>query len=612
MRATQRCNRTSGRFKITACSVALLTLGQAHAGTLDLGGGVQANWTLQASVSGTWRARSPDPDLIGVGDGGTGSGYSNGSAGRNFAKGDNTSTLLRLLGDVDLKYGEAGAFLRAKAWNDLRYSRQGVAFGAPSNNFVPDTRLRDDGFDTRLSRFSGVALLDAYGYAGFELAGNPVKVKLGSHVVNWGESLFVPGVNQSVRFDLTALHQPGTLLKEVLLPSRQLSINAALPGGLSAEAFYQFKWERSVLDGCGTFWSSTQPLNCVKGATLTASDATPFGPLPSALSWNGVPVAPGVLANFRLPLATDLEPDSPRTYGLALKKRVDALDTEFGFYYVNYAPHLPNLSAVRNTTAIPGSVYAGVGSAMWDYSAKDIKVAGLSASTEIGGWSVSGELSYTRDFPMQINGGDLLTAFAADAGPMATRIGATVAPFGSGMYLRGWDRKNKTQIQASTIKTFANVLGASNVTLVGEVAAQRWSGIGDPYSGVRYGRGFEYGVAQHATLGGACLAGNPADCTQDGYSTSNAWGWRAQVELEYPGLLGPINVKPRIFISQDVRGWSADGLFVQDRRAVALGARFEYLHKYSLDLSYSMFNRKARFDSLHDRDFIGLALSAAF
>lgn len=603
-------------FAITALAAGFGV--SAHAGTIDLGDGVEAIWSLNASLTSGWRARNPDLELVGIGDGGKASAYT-GSATQNFKKGDNFATLFRIVGDVNLHKDDMGLLVRAKAWDNYRLSNQSVPVGAPSNGFAPNSRLDDSQFDTSLSKFQGVELLDAYAYSGFDISDDVRgKIKLGKHVVNFGESLFIPGVNQYSVFDINALRQPGTFLKEAILPVPQISSSIGLPGNISAEAFYQFRWERTSFDGCGTYWSLATSLNCTQGKALVASDAA--GSYTSFQYANGVPALGGL--NFNFSRRPDREPSNDGQYGFSLKKSVESIDTEFGAYFVNYTTHILYLSAIRDLNTVPNSIYyaaAPVGSIYWDYSAKNIKVTGLSASTVLGGWSVAGEVSYTKDFPVQVSPVDLFLAVAVPngvggvgVGPLASRYGSTAAPLGSGTNLSGYDLKNKTQVQVSTIKTFSNVLGASGMSLVGEVAVQHWSGIGNPYSDVRYGRGFEYGAAQHTSLGGACASANAANCTQDGYFTSNAWGYRLLAELEYPGLITGINLKPRLFFSHDVKGWSADGTFSQDRRIVTLGVRAEYAKRYYVDLSYTNFNAKARFDSLHDRDFYGMVLGASF
>lgn len=600
---------------IAAATLALGLCAGARAGTLELGDGVEAVWSLGTSLTGGWRMTDPDPNMIGPGDGGRASAGTH-SHDKNFQKGDSITKLARIVGDINIRKGGTGLVLRAKAWDNFKYANDRQAFGAPSNGFHPGTKLDDGEFDTRLSRFKGVELFDAYVYTGFDLSDtSQLTVRLGQHIVNFGESLFVPGVNQYQALDITALRQPGTQLKEALLPVPQLSANLGLGDGLSVEAFYQFRWRRTAIDGCGTYWSPANALNCVDGSILVGGDGT------SEQNWNGYahPALGGMVLNYQFSRLPDQEPSNGGQFGLAVKKMVEAIDTELGLYYVNYTAKVPNLSAVRRVSAADsilhpaGSAYAlnpltRDASIYWDYSAKNIKVAGLTASTVLGGWSVSSELTHTRDFPVQINSVDAFYALAAGIGPMA-------AIWGPGpRTMIGYERKNKTQLQASAFRLLPAMLGASGGTVIGEVAFQHWSGIGDPSTGVRYGRGFEYGAAAHAAYGGQCPAAatNTKNCTTDGYFTSSASGARVMLELEYPQLIPNAVVKPRLFWSRDFNGWSADGVFSQGRQALSPGVKFDINKRYSIDVSYTRFNHHAHFDSFHDRDFLALVLAASF
>lgn len=600
-------------FAATALGLACAA---TQAGTLDLGNGIEGVWSLGASVTGAWRMSSPDPDLIGPGDGGRASAGTH-SHTKNFQKHDSVTQLGRLVGDINLHKGDTGVMLRAKAWNNWLYSHRDQPFGAPSNGFRPGTRLSDDQFDTRLSRFQGVELFDAYVYSTFQLGDRAdLKLRIGQHVVNFGESLFIPGVNQYQALDVTALRTPGTQLKEALLPVPQISANLGLGNGLSVEAFYQLRWRRTAIDGCGTYWSPANALNCVDGAILVGGDGS------SEQNWNGYahPAFGGLLANYQFSRLPDHEPKDSGQFGIAIKQMVDALDTEFGLYWVSYTAKVPNLSAIRREAGLPdsirhspGSVYAlnpltRDASVYWDYSANRIKVLGLSASTVLAGWSVGAELTHTRDFPVQINSVDAFYALASGAGPMA-------AIWGPGpRTMIGYQRKEKQQLQLSALRLLPGVLGASGGSVVGELAWQHWSGIGDPSTGVRYGRGFEYGAAAHAAFGGQCPAAatNTKNCTIDGYFTSDAAGVRLLVELEYPQLVPGAVVKPRLFWSRDFKGWSADAVFSRGRQAIAPGVKVEFAKRYSVDLSYTRFNPHAHFDSFHDRDFLALVLAANF
>lgn len=598
-----------GRLPMAVACALLAAAPVAQAGSFELDNGVSGVWSMEATLSSGWRATNPDPALIGKVDGGSSSGNNLSPAQLNYGKGDNFTSRLGVIGDVNLKKDNYGLMLRGKAWYDERLRQHAVPFGSPANGFIPNTRLEDGGFDTRLSKFSGLELLDAYAYGTFNLGeSSSMKVKIGNHAVNWGESLFISGVNRYSVLDTTALRKPGSLMKEAVLPVPQISVDVGLDESTSLEAFYQFKWKRHVIDGCGTYWSAAHSLNCRQGQMLVAA-----APVPTAVGWNGF--GPGNAMNERFPLMPDREPKDSGQFGVALKRTVEAIDSELGAYFVNYTNHGPINSSYRTTTSIPGSILAGVGGLGWDYDQRNIKVYGLSLSTAVSGWTLAGELSHTRGFPVQVNTVDTFNALVGNGGPRNSAAGFAAAPPGSGVYIPGYDRKNFTQIQVSTIKSFSNVAGViPGITLLGEVAYQRWSGIGDPYTSVRYGRHDAYGAAQHAAYGGVCPveATNPKYCTQDGYATPNAWGLRAQVEFDFPNAFAGVNLKPRIFYSRDVKGWSGDGQFNQGRQTVSLGLKAEYQRKYTLDLSYTRFNQNATFDNSHDRDYFGLALGMSF
>jgi hypothetical protein len=56
------------------------------------------------------------------------------------------------------------------------------------------------------------------------------------------------------------------------------------------------------------------------------------------------------------------------------------------------------------------------GKGFWEYP-EDIQVYGISAATNLFGWSTSAEFSYTKDSPVQINGNDLVGASVLGIGP---------------------------------------------------------------------------------------------------------------------------------------------------------------------------------------------------
>jgi hypothetical protein len=589
------------RRRALLCACALVC-GHAAAAEFTLDNGLEGQWGLGMSVGTSVRTGNADAALIQVGNGGTAN-SSHDDGNTNFQKHDPFSTIGKVTGELELKKGGFGGFVRAKAWYDYTLMTHGVPHGSSANGYVAGDRLNDEDYD-RLSRFSGASLLDAYGFWSGDLGeGQALSLKLGRHVVNWGESLFIQGINQFGAVDVSASRRPGAELKEVLLPVNQLSANLGLGDGLSLEGFYQLGKAKNVLDGCGTYWSISDVYNCSDNGVVV-----PAGPF--ALRTDGTNYAS--TPNLIMGNGGNRDPKTAGQYGLAAHYYAQGLDTEFGAYYVNYNQRSPILSVLFNGSPT-GSVFAAGNNRLeyvWDWSAKNIKVFGLSASTNLAGWSVSGEASYTKDIPVQINGVDLLRGASSGLGPLAW---TQAIARNQGTLLTGYELKNKTQVQASMIKVFPRVAGTESVSLVGEGAFQHWNGIGDPSTGVRYGRAFVYGQAQTSTLPCASTGNlNTSYCETEGYATTNAWGYRLRAEFSYPGLFAGINVKPRVFWSHDVKGYSADSTFVEDRMALGLGVRFDYLNRYYADLSFNKFNRQAKYDVFHDRDFASVVVGMNF
>lgn len=586
-------------------ALGLLSEGAA-AGSFTTDGGADVRWSLSASLGSSWRAGNADPALVSVGNGGSASG-GNDNGDLNFHRDQAYSTALNLIGDLDVSKDSLGFFVRGKGWYDYTLEGRGVPHGSYANGYVPGEKLDDADFQS-LSKFSGVSLLDAYVYDTIEpIDSHPLSFRLGNQVVNWGESLFIPGINQFGAFDLTAAHRPGAQVKEIMLPLPQLFGSFTLTDNLNLEAFYQLAWKKNVLDGCGTYWSPSSLVNCSdKGTTVGPADVSDRD------LFRGVGALGG--ANFQMSMGDEREPKDSGQFGLALRFRPESIDTDLGLYFANYHARFPSVSVLGSPTSIPGSVWSadppgGIKAvqAVEDFSAQNIKVAGVSASTVIAGASVFGELSRTWDIPVQINSTDLVNGVSSGIGPQAA-----LAALSANALSHGYDRKAKTQAQLSVVQIFPRHFGAESVSLLGEVAYQHWSGIGDPDTATRYGRAGVFGSGPVAGIPCSALNPDASYCENDGFATTDAWGYRVQVEASYPNVFANVNVKPRLFWSQDVKGYSADGIFVEDRQVLSPAVRFDYGNKYFVDLSYAFYNRNAKYDEMHDRDYYSLVMGVNF
>ena len=647
------------KFAVAAALVSMQG-GAVAAGAFEGPAGIEGRWAMEVTVGASMRMKDADKSLIFIGNGGTASSGTVDDGNLNYQKGDVFNAVAKAVGELELKKDNYGLFVRAKAFSDFHNRSNRVAHGSSNNGFRSNEALNDDGFD-KGTKFEDAQFLDAYVFADFEPLGKPLTLKVGNQVVTWGEALFIlGGVNQYSNFDSAALRRPGAQLKEVFLPIPQIYANLQATETLSLEGFVQLNHEKVVADGCGTFFSQADLLNCnfqgapinpgvlslgganidftgyndqqtfSGGGTINAGglpiNTTLFsglGPLTNLLGGlTGLPADLSSL-NFRMAQLADGRPKDSGQAGLAARYYAGEIGTEFGAYFVNYHQRIPALSLVKTPSGISNSAFNGIGvggqnvvnplSYFFDYSKENIQVAGLSAATELFGYSVFGEISYTKDYPAGYNTADLLKGGATGDGPLGRYGDATQFPVGS--VLQGYKPLDKIQAQISTIALFPRRLGASQVAVVGELGAQMWRGIGDPFTGERFGRSPAFGAGSHITYnGGNCDAAinpNPRNCTVDGYATETAFGYRILTALTYPDALFGVTLIPRLFFSHDFKGFSADGVFLEDRMNLGLGLRAEMQSaKYFAEMNYSMFNDKAYFDPFKDRDFLSLVVGA--
>jgi hypothetical protein len=625
---------TPKHVALSAAVLLALSAGAARAERFTTAGGLEGEWNLNLSLGSSARTGNIDRKLVSAGntlpDGTRGvanTGSDNGNL--NFDKGDIFSTVLKGIGDVRLKGETFGGLLRVKAWTDFTLENKSVRVGSGANAYSPNSELVDSGAD-RPTRFSGVELLDAYVWGDFKTA-VPVTARLGRHLVNWGESQFIAGVNQYGAFDIQAARRPGAQIKEIMLPTNQLSVSMSPAEGVSVEAFYQLEWRKHLFDVCGTYFSQVNVLNCRKDfAQIFPPNLGPLTFSDAQIMNNGITFPPLGLVNRNgvLDWAPDIEGKDSGQYGLSARYFSKALDTELGAYFVNYHSRAPIISVIKGLpTTYPASVWNGTVPALrnaaitgvLDYSAENIKVYGLSASTQLGAWSVGGEVSHHEGIPLQLNAPDMLQAIAFNAGPLRERFAATA----NGATWHAFDRKDKSQAQMYAVRIVPNLMGAESLFVVAEAAVQRWRGIEDHATGVRYGRNFVFRAADW-NLGGpgqiACTAPNLASvlresneyCGTGGFFTRNAWGYRVLGELSYPSVFAGVNLKPRLFFAHDVSGYSGDAAFIKGRRVVSLGLRAEYTQRYYVDVGYTRYNRSATYDSLHDRDFASVVAGINF
>ncbi len=577
------------KLPLAVCLVSTLA-GPAWGVSFNIGE-VEGQIDSELSIGASWSTAKADHNLIGANNGGKGQSQISDDGRLNFKRGETFSKIFTGIHGLELKYGDSGLYVRGKYWYDFELQDD-------SRPFKP---VSDSGRKAS-AQSAGTQLLDAFVYHNYAIADQPGAVRLGKQVVNWGESAFIGGgINAINPTDVAAYRRPGSEYKDGLVPVNLFYISQNLTDNLSAEAFYQLDWEQSETDNCGTFFSQSDVTadGCdgnyrvmSKRSALNVADL-------AALTSAGVEVnGEGVLVRR----AADRDARNSGQFGVAMHYVFEPLDTDFGAYFMNYHSRDPILSgraagqSVYNAASAAGGlapmIVAGNSSYYVEYP-EDIRLYGVSFATTLSTGSVwKGELSYRPNAPVQLNSNDLLYANVtllpglADASPLSVTPGADS---------QGYRRKEITQFQTSVTHIFDNAMGADRLTLIGEVGVTHVAGLeGD--SGLRYGRDPVFGSV-----------GN------DGFTTSDSWGYRARAEWAYNNVFTSLNLKPNLAWSHDVSGYSPgpDNTFVQGRKAVSVGVDAEYQNTYTSSLSYTNFFG-GRYSTLSDRDFMTLSVGVKF
>ena len=350
----------------------------------------------------------------------------NGDDGRlNFDNGDLTGGTFKATADIEASWNNLRGFMRVNAFYDAVMADEGSFERTELLDAADDELVQD------------IKVLDMYIDADLDLFGQPLLVRAGKQVINWGESTFILGGNSAFNpIDVPAFRRPGAEVKEALIPVNALYASLSLPYELSLEA-YVGEWEPFQLDAAGgpfstsdafvngsagnenKFYSGTgryagsNRRNCdaatfvlADGSTAAAAtraagalENTMFGTCDEDDSVDirnrhdvghieagrksythtvvsGQTNAGATMADTDfLTRGADIEGDD-ENYGLALRWYSEALNsTEFGIYYQKGASRIPYISGIARTPSV------------------GISTTGIGASSTLRGAGLSGCLS---------------------------------------------------------------------------------------------------------------------------------------------------------------------------------------------------------------------------
>ena len=593
---------------------------------------------------------------------------SNGDAGNlNYDKGDMFSSLFKGLHELSISNDNVGLFTRFMYFYDFALmDNNNRPHSNPLSGREIDPCADEDARDLTCR---DVRLLDAYIYGNFSFNDglNPVTVKVGQQVLSWGESTFIPHGINSTPIDVGVLRSPGADLKEAYIPVGMAVLNIGLTENLSTELFYQYEWVNSYLPVPGTYFSTNDL--AVEGGYLqnvqlgfagnpdidldyllqnlnALGAGVASGAIPAALAAQAYLAYPTKVTLRPYGSAGEIEPEDGGQYGIKFEYFSPELnDTEFALYYMNYHSRVPVISGIASdfsqvaadigrlaTMAASGGVtkenitdLAVFSKALVEYP-EDIKLYGFSFNTTIGETSVAGEISYRQDEPLQIDDVEILYAGMpeqlANAGLRPDldgisqigrdpQYGAKVQP---GEKANGFILTDTIQAQMTFTHLFGPTLGADNLTMLAEVggisiqdmpdqSVLRLNGpntdrSGGPLLGLTNGvlvnkDGLHTGLSNGAET-------NP-------FPTASAWGYRLLAKADYNNVFAGVNLSQRVVFAHDVNGITPDPLFmfVEDRKSVSYALSFDYLSKWSGELSYNVFwGGQGTTNNIADRDFI--------
>jgi hypothetical protein len=353
---------------------------------------------------------------------------------RNFEKGDLVNNRLSLFTELQLRRENYGFVLSGDVFRDEAYLD-------PNSHNSPETVNKLSGpvneFTSRAEYWSGnrARLLEAYAYGDWGLFGDKMflNVRVGEHVVAWGESLFNSGLMLAMgHADAGRAFVPGAEIKEILLPHNQISATLAVSPELSFMAYKKFEFDPTQLFPYGHYFSPSDAIGpgakFVYGSINPAFadgcpglfNITPLGDLSFICSLGGLG---GPLLNAEPNILTtrlgNIEPDEDGQWGVGASWQVrPALN--LGFYHINY--HSPNPTVTLNfgcakfgdlppeLLGLPVGPLVELDTCLLNQEVpvtyqveyfSDIEMNTISVSTVIGGISVTGEFSQRDGIDVQ-------------------------------------------------------------------------------------------------------------------------------------------------------------------------------------------------------------------
>lgn len=556
---------------------------QAHAISYDFGP-IEGSFNTQISLGATMRTQDPDPTNYAI---------------ANTFEGEPGQARSANFDDGNIQY-DAGEFTSVVAasshellaqWENFSFFTR-FRFAYDFQKTGSSSKLGPQG-ESRDGRVND--LRDLFVQGRFRVFNRSLRVRLGRQVVSWGESTFIQnGINVINPIDVTSFRNPGSRIRDALLPTTAAHISYNLTRNLSMEALYLADFDHFEIDPRGAYFS-TNDFASIDGNRAFAGfgrrkdDNVPPDPL------NG-PNANGDEQLF-VERTFVSEPEGDEQFGLAFRYLAPWFNnTEFGFYYLNYDSRLPLISGIKGRPDFysagggianePGGTRPpGTSGQYFVEYPENIDLFGVSFNT-LGpmGIALQGEYSYRPNLPLQLAAVEVLLQgfdLSALGGPsdIPNNIADQRGAAQNGEVVQGYERVGAHQFQMTATQVFGPTFGASQLVVLGEAGVNYL----DLEDGYLFNGGGTALPAQQAAAdivsGGSTQPG--------GYASSTSWGYRILGRLDYDNLIGSATVSPRLIFSHDVNGVGPN--FTEGHQAAIVGVNVNYLQDWTFDLSYTNF-----------------------
>ena len=403
----------------SALAASLAISGVAHAFEIDTGNpDLVMRWDNTVRYNLGMRAQDQNKEILGnpnLDDGD-----------RNFSNGSLVTNRFDVLSEFDVVWQRKfGARVSAAGWWDAAYNNLDNTNNATANTLVNGLPVAGilSPYTKRYAKGPSGEILDAFGFANFDVSDVAVNVKAGQHTVYWGDSLLFGGAIHGVSYAQNSLDAwkgfatPGTEAKELFRPRGGVTAQAQLNKELSVAGQWFYNWQAIRVPESGSYLTANDGLQF-------GGDSTLFQPNPYAA------LVPGAPAYLRLWNDRSVPPSrysgSLGDFGVSARWSPAWLDGTVGFYYRNATDIAPQVVATVGFAALPAPTCGAIGGTVvpggcivnknatnpTDLLQKgklgtynlaygdDIHIAGVTLSKEFAGVSFGAELSYRQNMPL--------------------------------------------------------------------------------------------------------------------------------------------------------------------------------------------------------------------